>query len=57
LPFETKHRHSGSFPSLKLLGCPELNQLQEIPEAEKQETPISEKSKETAKPEAEIAPQ
>jgi acetyltransferase len=37
--------------------CPELKKLQEIPETEMQEAPVSEKSKETAKPKAEIATQ
>jgi acetyltransferase len=36
--------------------CPELKSLQEIPEAEKQETPVSEENKETARQEPETTP-
>jgi acetyltransferase len=42
----------------ELLGarCPELKSLQEIPEAEKQEIPVSEENKETARQEPEATP-
>jgi acetyltransferase len=36
--------------------CPELKSLQEIPEAEKQEIPVSEENKETARQEPEATP-
>jgi acetyltransferase len=37
--------------------CPDLGKLQTIPEVKKQKKPATEKTKETVKPEAEIAPQ